>query len=367
MHSNKALSPAPKKVLLIVLRYLGDVLMTTPMIRSLRIAYPDAQLDVLVYGCTAVMLEGNPDVDNVISIPNRPKLADYWGFLRKIFRRYDLALAIQTGDRPFINTLLAAPFRVAVVPKKPATGWWKRYFLQRWTEFDNVNTHTVLQNLKLLDLIGVPSHFTVTPPKSNNIEQLTQRFAFLVSIEPYVVLHPLPQFSYKRWTVEGWIELGYYLRDLGYKLVLSGGPAQEEMAYVANIASHLPEGTVNLAGQVSLSELTHIIAHAKLFVGPDTGTTHLATATGIPVITLFGPSNPVKWAPWPNSYQQKKNPFENKGTQHINNVLLVQGAGECVPCHQEGCVRHRASHSDCLDNMSVDTIKQAVTQALAAQ
>lgn len=367
MRSNKPLSPAPKKILLIVLRYLGDVLMTTPMIRSLRIAYPDAQLDVLVYGCTASMLEGNPDIDHIIATPNRPKLADYWDLLRKIFRRYDLALAIQTGDRPFFNLLLAAPVRVAVVPRKPATGWWKRYFLQHWTEFDNVNTHTVLQNLKLLDLIDVPSHFSITPPRSGNFQQLTQRYAFLTGAEAYVVLHPLPQFSYKRWTVEGWIELGHYLHDSGYKLVLSGGPAQEEMDYVANIASQLPEGTVNLAGQVSMPELTHIIAQAKLFVGPDTGTTHLATATGIPVITLFGPSNPVKWAPWPNAYHQKKNPFENKGTQQLSNVLLVQGEGVCVPCHQEGCDRHRASHSHCLDNLSAETIKQAANQALATQ
>jgi heptosyltransferase III len=367
MPNQKPLSPTPKRILLIVLRYLGDVLLTTPMIRSLRLAYPDAQLDVLVYACTASMLEGNPDVDHIISIPNRPKLADYWDLLRKIFRRYDLAMAVQTGDRPFINTLLASPFRVAVVPRKPATGWWKRYFLQRWTEFDNVNTHTVLQNLKLLDLIGVPSNFTVTPPKSNNFNQLCQRYAFLADGEPYVVLHPLPQFSYKRWTVAGWVEFGNYLSSLGYKLVLSGGPDREEIEYVATVASQLPEGTINLAGQVSLPELTHIIAHAKLFVGPDTGTTHLATATGIPVITLFGPSNPVKWSPWPNGYQHKLNPFENKGTQHINNVLLVQGIGDCVPCHQEGCDKHRTSHSDCLDNMSVETIKQAVTQALAAQ
>jgi heptosyltransferase III len=367
MHSNKALSPAPKKILLIVLRYLGDVLMTTPMLRSLRLAYPDAQLDVLVYGCTASMLEGNPDVDHIISIPNRPKLPDYWDLLRKIFRRYDLAMAVQTGDRPFFNALLAAPFRVAVVPRKPATGWWKRYFLQRWTEFDNVNTHTVLQNLKLLDLIDVPSHFSVTPPRSNNYPQLTQRFAFLANAEPYVVLHPLPQFSYKRWTVGGWIELGQYLKGSGYKLVLSGGGEQEELEYVANIVSKLPKGTVNLAGQVSLPELTHIIAQAKLFIGPDTGTTHLATATGIPVITLFGPSNPVKWAPWPSAYQHKKNPFKNKGSQQINNVFLVQGEGECVPCHQEGCDRHRGSYSHCLDKLSPETIIKATNQALAAQ
>jgi heptosyltransferase III len=364
MRSDKSLLPAPKKILLIVMRYLGDVLLTTPMISSLRLAYPDAQLDVLVYGCTAVMLEGNPDIDHVISTPNRPKLADYWALLRQIFRRYDLAMAIQTGDRPFFYTLLAAPVRVAVVARKYSKGSWKRYFLHRWTEFDNDNTHTVLQNLKLLDLIDVPSIFSLTPPRSGNLQQLIQRFAFLASPIPYIVLHPLPQWTYKRWTLEGWIELGQYLKDAGFKLVLTGGPAQEEMDYVANIASQLPEGAINLAGQVSIAELTHIIASAKLFIGPDTGTTHVAAATGIPVITLFGPSNPVKWAPWPSAYHHKKNPFEDKGSQHINNVFLVQGEGACVPCHQEGCDRHRESASHCLDQLSPERIKRAIQQLL---
>jgi heptosyltransferase III len=367
MPDSPRISPAPKKILLIALRYLGDVLLTTPMISSLRKAYPNAQLDVLIYGCTAVMLEGNPDIDNIISTPNRPKLADYWQLLRTIFRRYDLALAIQTGDRPFFYTLLAAPVRVAVVQPRYLTGWWKRYFLRHWTEFDNVKTHTVLQNLKLLDLIGVPSYFSVTPPRSNNLQQLAERFDFLGGNTPFVVIHPLPQFSYKRWTTEGWLDLGRFLHGLGFKLVLSGGPEKTEMEYVANLSSKLPEGTVNLTGQVTIAELTHVVAQAKLFIGPDTGTTHLATATGVPVITLFGPSNPVKWAPWPSGYQHKQNPFENKGTQHINNVLLVQGSGECVPCHQEGCDRHRGSHSQCLDSLSAESVKKAVTQVLSTQ
>jgi heptosyltransferase-3 len=287
--------------------------------------------------------------------------------LQQIFRRYDLAIAVQTGDRPFFYTLLAAPFRVAVVPRKPATGWWKRYFLQHWAEFDNENTHTVLQNLKLLDLIGVPSYFSLTPPHTGNVEQLNQRFIFLSDPMPYAVLHPFPQWAYKSWTVEGWLEIGKYLQDLGYRVVLSGGPGQEEMAYVANIASKLPEKVINLAGQVTLAEFSHIVAKAKLFIGPDTGTTHLAAATGIPVVALFGPSNPVKWAPWPFGYRLKENPFANKGVQHVNNVFLVQGEGECVPCYQSGCDRHNASRSACLDKLSAELVRETVTQALVAR
>uniref|UniRef100_UPI000B35B243 glycosyltransferase family 9 protein n=1 Tax=Crenothrix polyspora TaxID=360316 RepID=UPI000B35B243 len=256
------LKPKPKRILVVVMRYLGDVLLATPLLRSLRIAYPDAQLDVLVYDNTAAILEGNNDVDNIIVTPLRIGYRQYVVLLKRLFRRYDLAVVTQTGDRPFLYGLLAASFSIAVVPPKGMTGWWKRFFLQRWTEFDNEQTHTVLQNLKLLDLIGVSKDFTVVPPQTDNAECLS-RFEFLSG--DYVVLHPFPQWAYKRWTVEGWVEIGCYLRGRGLKVVLSGGALQEELDYIAAIAQKLPADTVNLAGQTSLAQLAHILARAKLY------------------------------------------------------------------------------------------------------
>jgi heptosyltransferase-3 len=364
MKKNQLLYSKPKRILVIAMRYLGDVLLTTPLLRSLRQAYPDAQLDVLVFRSTASMLEGNPDVDHIITTPNRPKFRDYQQLFQQLFRQYDLAIATQAGDRPFLYTLLAAPLRVAVVPPKNTTGWWKRFFVQHWTEFDDDNTHTVLQHLKLLDLINVPQCFSLVPPQINNIWQLAEQFPFLADNTGYVVLHPHPQWTYKQWTVEGWVEVGLYLKKLGLKLVLSGGPAQEEIDYVTNIQRQLPEGTINLAGQVSLAQLATIIAQAKLYIGPDTGITHLAAATGIPVIALYGPTNPVKWAPWPSGYNQNKNPFYKAGSQHVHNVCLIQGKGSCVPCHLEGCDKHQQSRSQCLDLITPQTVNEVINKVL---
>lgn len=364
MTKYKSLQPNPSRILVIAMRYLGDVLLTTPLIHSLKQAYPDARLDVLVYRNTAGMLEGNPDIHHIITTPNRPKFADYRHLLCQLFRRYDLAIVTQTGDRPFLYTLLAAPLRIAVVPPKYTSGHWKRFFIQRWIEFDDSNTHTVLQHLKLLDLINVPRDFSLVPPKTDNIQQLKKQFPFLSDVAGYAVLHPHPQWTYKQWTVEGWIEVGEYLCKLGLKLILSSGPAKAEIDYVGNIQRQLPEDTINLAGQVSLAQLAYIIAQAKLYIGPDTGITHLAAATGIPVIALYGPTNPVKWAPFPYGYQANVNPFDKKGGQHVNNIYFVQGEGDCVPCELEGCDRHQQSHSRCLDNLSPDGIKRLARQLL---
>ncbi len=350
------------KILLIAMPYLGDVLLTTPLLSALKKAYPETKIDVLVFENTASMLEGNSDINCVISIPRRLKLKDNWQLVKKIFRRYDLAIAIQTGDRPFFYTLLAAPFRVSPVPPKTSKTGWKRFFVQRWTVFDNENTHTVLQHLKLLDLINVPRCFALTPPKVANKLELNEKFPFLKESTRFVVLHPFPQWTYKQWTIGAWVAIGHYLNKLGFKILISGGIGQEELNNINTIVEQLPADTINLAGRVSLAELTHIISQAKLFIGPDTGITHLAAATGIPVIALFGPTNPVKWAPWPFNYQQSINPFDKIGTKTVNNVTLIQGVAECVPCHLDGCDRHRGSRSACLDNIPVSKVQKLILE-----
>ena len=117
MKKYPSLAP-PSRILVIALRHLGDVLLITPLVRSLHKAYPRAQIDVLVFGNTTAILEGNPDINRIITTPLRPTHADYRHLVSQLFRKYSLAVITQTGDRPFIYGLLAAPTRVAVVPKK---------------------------------------------------------------------------------------------------------------------------------------------------------------------------------------------------------------------------------------------------------
>jgi heptosyltransferase-3 len=124
----------------------------------------------------------------------------------------------------------------------------------------------------------------------------------------------------------------------------------------------MPSGTVNMAGKLSLAESAFLISRAKYFVGPDTALTHMAAALGTPTVALFGPSNPVKWGPWPKGYMEDRNPYRMKGTQRVNNVVLLQGEGDCVPCMQEGCERHNNSLSACLQNLpaakAIDALRE---------
>jgi len=351
------LSSPPKKILVIALRHLGDVLLCTPLISSLQQTYPQAKINVLVFKSTASILEGNPDINEIITISNKPGREEHLLLVKQIFRHYDLAVVTQCGDRPYIYSLVASRKRIGLVPDRQSKGWWKRYLVKGWVEFDDVNTHTVIQLLQLMDVLKKPRLYqlTATAPKALHTA---------LPFSNYAVLHLYPLWTYKRWTLEGWKHIVHFLLEQNVNIILTGGPDKNEIDYVAKFHKDLPAQVINLAGKTSLGQLSYLISHAKLFIGPDTGVTHLAAATGTPTISLFGPTNPIKWAPWPKNYSRETNPFIKKGNQHINNVYLIQGKGDCVPCHLEGCNKHRESHSACLDSLAPIEVETAINQIL---
>ena len=331
------------KILLIATRQIGDVLLVTPLLRSLRCAYPDSIIDVLVYENKGGMLEGNPDCNQVISVAEHPNFSQYKVLFKQIFRRYDLAVSTLGGDRPLIYALLAAPKRVSLVPAKRWQDAWKRWITAAYTELDNETTHTVIQNLRLADLLGIKRYYEIIIPK-NDDSVLNNYFDW--QQEKFAVLHLLPMWYYKRWTIKGWCELIDYLIEMDLYVVLTGGNSEVEKAYINDVLSkQQSDKLINLAGQLRFSDVAELIGKSQIYVGPDTAVTHLAAATGTKTIALYGPTNPVKWAPWSDK----------------NNVVLVQGVGDCVPCHQEGCERHKQSFSRCLEQLDssvvIETIK----------
>jgi heptosyltransferase-3 len=352
----------PRRILAICTRRLGDVLLTSALLRSLRRAWPQAELDVLTLRWSAAALEGNPDVTRVIAINEGAGLRES---LRAIggFRRYDLALSTLLSDRAHLTAFWAGSRRVGVVAPAGLGSWWKRRLATVPVEFEAGAYHVVNEYLRLAAALGIPRCEDLVPPRAPATlpEPLARG--------PYAVLHPAAMFRYKGWTVAGWRALTQWLVGQGLRVVLDAGPGDAERAYLGQIQDGAPwpaDAVVPLPGTLRYPQLTPLLEGARVYVGPDTGVTHLAAASGVPTVALYGPMNPALWGPWPRGGAgaaptpwQWQRPLQQRG-----NVWILQGLNHCVPCQQEGCERHRDSRADCLDQLPASRVIAAVDAAL---
>lgn len=341
----------PNRILVITLRFLGDSLLATPLIHSLNQAYPNATLDVLTFKSNAGMFEGNADINKLIVIDTKPSITEFTKLLFEIFRSYDLAISTQAGDRPALCAIMAGKLSLGFVTDDSSKDWWKKWLLTQWLLFSRDYEHAVLENLRFCTLLGITPIYRVIPPR-------TQTALKQAPTTPYAVLHMMPQWRYKEWHQQGWRAVIDYLSRHGLSIVLTGSAQAKETQYIDALQKELTCNVVNLAGQLSLAQLSNLIKNAALFIGPDTGITHLAAATGTTTLAIFGPTDPKKWAPWPAEYALNQPPFKQRGTQQIGNVYLIQGQTEqgCLPCQLEGCENHRNSHSNCLDQLPAENV-----------
>lgn len=360
----QAIATDPKRILVVCMRRIGDVLLATTLIRSVRRAWPRARLEVLVNAGSAGALEGNPDIDRLWVQPERNRRA-LLKLVATLARRYDLAISALYNDRPHLWTFIASRLRVGVVPPRGHVGArWKRWSMKRWCELEPDSIHAAEGYLRIVDALGIPRVAEVVPPRAEPREA--------DDAGCYAVVHPAPMYRYKRWTVEGWRALLKHLIARGFAVKLTGGPAAGDRELSREIVGGLSEAEReridDLTGRRSLAELTPLIERAALFVGPDTSVTHLAAATGTPTVALFGPSDPIVWGPVPvqwHGHRDQRTPWRRTAPlQRDGNVWLVQGEGNCVPCTGEGCDKHLDSRSRCLDELSAERVIAVVEQAL---
>jgi heptosyltransferase-3 len=341
-------------MLVVILRRLGDVLLTTPIIRSLKRAFPQASIDVVVFAGTEGILTGNPDLAEIITIPQRPSVFDTVFLFARLIRRYDLALSVQTGDRPTALAVIAGRQSAGPVERAGLASRIKRFFLTRHYVRD-ARQHRVSDILRLAEVLGIkPQHELVCPPAAPSGAPTPS--------QSYAVVHAAPMFIYKRWNGKGWRALGAALRDRGFSVVVTG--AASDCAYLDEVWGDA--NVTRLDGKLSWPELTALIAAARVYIGPDTAITHLAAASGAPTVAIYGPTDPRLWGPWPIGGLDR--PWQAAGTiQHRGNVWLVQNPLPCMPCQLEGCERRLDSHSQCLDELSAAQVLAAVDQALGVR
>ena len=353
-----------RRIIVVATRQIGDVLLTTPLLRAAHERWPQAHIDVLAFAGTGGMLRGNPDVQVLLEYPGRLGWSGFTSLLRRLWRRYDLALIADPGDRAHLIGWIAAPRRSGIVPRRGGSNWLKRLALDH-TVVSAGDLGTVHAAAEKQSLIApwqrTPAAPQVIPPAAAPLPSgIAQR------VEPgAVVVHAPSMWPYKQWPIGHFRELVSQLLAAGRQVVLTGSGSARDQECVAQLRglAAAPQ-LLDLSGQLDFSELAGLLQQAALYIGPDTSVSHLAAATGVPVIAIFGPTNPQRWAPWPARAPAQPLFARSAAVQQVGNVTIVQGSQPCVPCGRAGCEDHRQSRSDCLQSITPQQVFAAAMRIL---
>lgn len=359
-----------KRILIIATRQIGDVLLTTPLIRATRQRWPDARIDVLGFEGQMGMLAGNPDLNACIGTPPRLGLMGGLRLAWRLWRQYDLALISQPGDRAHILGWIAASCRTGLLPEQGSSNWWKQRLLAHavTSAGDLGSVHVVPEKLQLLAPWTRASQETppieVIPPASRPLPEDIQA----VLRPGYLVVHAPSMWTYKQWPLAHFSQLIRHLLDRGWQVVLTGSGSVRDQECLAALrplgeSPHL----VDVSGRLDFGQIHGLLASAGLFLGPDTSVTHLAAAAGTPTVAIFGPTNPQRWGPWPKpiGHPAFVDGFQRSAPrQSIGCVTVLQSGHACVPCGRAGCEDHLHSRSDCLSAIEAPVVLEQIEALL---
>ncbi len=355
------------RILLIKLSALGDVVQTIPVLNKLRRRYPAAQLDWLVSPAFAELLAHNPAIDNVIAFPRdqwsapwRP--APYVSSARLAARlkrtAYDLVLDLQgqfrsaafaklSGapvrigfDRPRAEMWQASPRRF---PEETRRHAWQGAREGSWLAYTDhiavpsIDVHAVDRYLSVGAMLGLDDgaadfSFPIPRPASARVDALLDDYQ--IAKAKLVVMAPGTIWETKEWRPDGFADVArHFLRD-GFAVTLIG--ADRERAVCDAVAAAAP-GSVNLAGETTLSELAALLARAAICVSNDSGPMHLAVALNRPVVCVFGPTDPL-WA----------GPYRRDGA-------VLRADLPCSPCYLRALSRCTHGHA-CMAQVSAAAV-----------
>lgn len=355
-----------ERILVICTRQIGDVLLTTPLIQATRARWPRARIDVLGFAGTLGMLRGNPEVGELVEVQPGSNWLQSLSLIRRLWRRYDLALVTQRSDRAHLYCWIAARARSGLVPGNRSLAWWKRLILDHALVVNGEDTHIVVEKLRLLEpWVDAPAARVpdvVAPATKPLPPDLAGRLG-----ARYAVVHVPSMWRFKQWPPRHFATLVQGLLGDGLQVVLSGSGAAVDQARIAEVRALVDApGLLDASGRLDLGQLTTLLAGAVLYVGPDTSITHLAAACSLPVVALFGPTQPQVWGPWPQGHAGLQPWVPRALAQRAGPIVILQGPGACVPCSRSGCENHVDSRADCLEHLGPERVLAEARALLAA-
>jgi lipopolysaccharide heptosyltransferase I len=366
-----------RKILLIKLSAVGDVVHTIPVLNKLRRRYPHAQLDWLVTPPIAELLRHHPAITNIIefnrqawSAPWRlAPFAAYAGLAARLRAvRYDLvidmhgqfrtaALTLASGaparigfDRPRARVWDASPRKFPEQARKHAwqgarEGSWLAY--THHIAVPTLDIHAVDRYLNVGSILGFdrePADFSFPIPQSANsrIELLLRQHR--IDHADLVIISPGTIWETKHWGNDKFAKVARHFMSRGFAVALTG--SQRERIVCEEVAELAP-GAVDLAGMTSLSELAALIRRSAISITNDSGPMHLAVALKRPVVSIFGPTDSM----WIGPYRRAD--------------AVLRADLECSPCYLRRLKDCSHGH-DCMDRVSPLAVIERAEKVLYA-
>jgi predicted lipopolysaccharide heptosyltransferase III len=287
------------KILLLQLKRIGDLILTTPAVAALRDKFPDAKLTIVVSSECADLLPAISNVDRTLIA--RRNVRDLALFSSVAVSRFNCCIDFTQNDRSAFLALLSGARRRVVSYRVREQSKMRG---RAYTDFVSVrmrDTHTIDYNLALLEPLGVRTAASRAPhlqlPHVAHEKADALRCHGKIA-RPYIILHPGSARREKLWEPGRWADvINYFGRNNNIDLVLTSGPSPDEQAHIAAIKNKLQQQVIDLSGRTDLLTLTALIGQARLLVTVDSAPMHLAAATRTPQVALFGPTNPFHWRP----------------------------------------------------------------------
>jgi len=321
------MKPNPRNIFIIKLRYIGDVLLSTPVLRTLREEFPQAKISMAVNKGTEAVLHNNPYLDELLLV-DREGLWTQFGFFSHIRScQFDCVIDLSDADRSALMAAISgAGIRIGFNHEGRWRGWWYTQVVEApYGAMHMVDYHA--------QALTCPELFV-----GEEDELAADRLLHHAGCrgEKWVMIHPAARYWFKAWPPERFAGLSDTLIERGLRVVLVGHSDDQGIGdVVQGTAKHK---LISLIGQTSLLELAGLMKRCALFIGNDGGPMHMAAAVGCPVVALFGPTDPMVWGP--------------KGKQ---TAVLYKGL-DCRDCFYPGCFR---GESSCMKQISVDEVYEA--------
>ncbi|WP_447979712.1 putative lipopolysaccharide heptosyltransferase III [Candidatus Nitrospira bockiana] len=334
-------------ILVIKLRYIGDVLLATPVLRALREHVPHVRITMAVNRGTEDILRWNEDINEVMVIDRHGPAAELRLLLEVRRRRFDCVIDLTDGDRSALATRVSgAPIRIGFNAEQRWRG-----ALYTTVVSAPPGCHRLERDMEALRPLGIePKARPLVLNTGEEEEQAAQRLLAGLGLAtadgriatPLVMVHPGARYWFKAWPAERFAAVGDQLvKAYGCRVLIGGASQEQEVA--AAIVRHASSAPISLAGRVSLLEFAAILKRCALFIGNDNGAMHMAAALGVPVVGLFGPSNPAEWGP--------------RGAR----VEVLYKGLDCRACFHPTCGR---GEENCMKQISVEEVFAAAEKLL---